>query len=210
MTPRREHPKARLLRTAAAAAAIAAACAASFAPSASAVVNTAVKTCEGQLFSQPFLAFGDANYYTLAPGGEFNSAGQGWTLSAGASIVQATRPGGATGGVLSLAPGAEAVSPPICVTLEYAKARIWLKGAEGASPVTVSVSYPETHSAAKPKEVGQLSGRLGAWTLSEPFAVRPRLAGSEEGTREVRFVFTAGKTGSAKLYGFWVDPRMKR
>jgi hypothetical protein len=46
-------------------------------------------------------------------------------------------------------------------------------------------------------------------TLSQPFAVKPELGGSEEGAREVRFVLTAG-SGEAQLYGLWVDPRMRR
>ena len=86
---------------------------------------------------------------------------------------------------------------------------VWLRGAESGKPPTVPVSYPKTRSAAKPKRVGQLAGQKSSWTVSQPFAVKPELAGSEEGTREVRFVLTAGKS-EAQLHGMWVDPRMKR
>jgi hypothetical protein len=175
---------------------------------AQATVNKELTSCENQVFSQPFASLGDANYYTLAPGGEFNSASEGWVLSGGAHIVKAARPNGSSGGVLSMPAGSEATSPPICVTLEYAKARVWLRGAESGKPLTVAVSYPETRSAAKPKRVGQLTGQKSSWTLSQPFAVKPELAGSEEGTREVRFILTA--RSEAQLYGMWVDPRMKR
>ena len=50
--------------------------------------------CEGQGFSQPFAALGDLNTYTLVPGGEFNSASEGWELSGGAQIIQTTLPSG--------------------------------------------------------------------------------------------------------------------
>jgi hypothetical protein len=55
---------------------------------------------------------------------------------------------------------------------------------------------------------GQLTGQRSTWTLSQRFAVKPELAGSE-GTREVRFVLTAGN-GEAPPYGMCVDPRMRR
>jgi hypothetical protein len=51
---------------------------------AEATVNKELTSCENQVFSQPFASLEDANYYTLAPGGEFNSASQGWVLSGGA------------------------------------------------------------------------------------------------------------------------------
>ena len=48
------------------------------------------------------------------------------------------------------------------------------------------------------------------WTLSEPFDVQPELGGKSEATREVRFVFAAGKgSGDTQLYGLFVDPRMR-
>src|SRR5277367_1272544 len=59
--------------------------------------STTPTTCEGQVFSQPFLAYGDSHLYTLAPGGEFNNASEGWTLSGGASLIATTRPEGAKG-----------------------------------------------------------------------------------------------------------------
>jgi len=166
--------------------------------------------CEGQTFSQPFTAENDFNYYTLVHGGEFNSASEGWTLSRGAQIVQATRPNAATGGVLNLPSGARAVSPTVCVTLQYPTARVWVRSVRGAAAVTVGVAYAGTPTATNPQAVGQLHGQQGSWTLSEPFNLEPQIAGSGEGPREVRFVFVAGGLISDfQLYGLWVDPRMR-
>jgi hypothetical protein len=166
--------------------------------------------CEGQTFSQPFTTENDFNYYTLVPGGEFNSASEGWTLSRGAQIVQTTRPNAATGGVLNLPSGARAVSPPVCVTLQYPTARIWVRNVRGSEGVTVAVAYAGTPSATNPKTVGQVHGQQSNWTLSEPFNLQPQTAGSGEGPREVRFVFVAGGLISDfQLSGLWVDPRMR-
>jgi hypothetical protein len=175
--------------------------------SALALAETPV-VCEGQVFSQPFLSYNDSNLYTLAPGGEFNSASEGWTLSGGASIVNATRPSGAAGGTLNLPSGAKAVSPPMCVTLAYPTARAWVSGESGTKGVTVSVSYAGTASAIAPQEVATIKAKHGNWTLGK-FGVEPSLGGTEDAPREVRFVFEGGKKGATQLFDVYVDPRMR-
>jgi hypothetical protein len=162
--------------------------------------------CQGQAFSQAFLAYGDSRYYTLAPGGEFNGPSEGWTLSGGASVAAAVRPDGSTGDVLNLPAGSRAVSAPMCVTLAYPSSRLWISGAEGKRGVIASVSYAGTLSAITPQETGRITGKK-EWTLSE-FAVEPGLAGKEEAPREVRFVFESVKA-TQQLYGIYVDPRMR-
>jgi hypothetical protein len=173
-------------------------------------VNLALAVCPGQTFSQPFEALGDVNYYTLVEGSEFNSSEEGWALSGGAQIVETSRPDGSTGGALDLPTGAEAVSPPVCVTLQYPTARMWVQNAVGGGAVTVTVAYAGTKTEEAPKNVGQLQGIPGSiWTPSKPFAVQPQIAGKTEEVREVRFHLIAGGKGSDfHLYGLYVDPRM--
>jgi hypothetical protein len=177
----------------------------------SAAPALAAATCEGQTFSQPFAAWSDYNYYTLVQGGEFNSASEGWELKGGAQTLQGTRPNRSTAGVLNLPSGSEAVSPPVCVTLQYRTARVWVrnvKGTEGS--VAVGVAYAGTPTATSPRYVGQVRAEQNGWTLSDPFGLQPQTAGSSEGTRQVRLVFLAGgQSGDFQLYGLYVDPRMK-
>lgn len=185
---------------------------------ASAAVNAVLAVCPGQTFSQPFEALGDANYYTLVEGSEFNSPSEGWEMLGGAHIVGATRPDGSSGSALDLPSGSAAVSPPVCVTLQYPKARIWTNTVQGKSNVVVSVVYANTKTAGKPKPVGTIqeesnsqgNGEGASWTLSAPFDVQPQLGGKVEETRQVRFIFAAGGKGSdTQLYGLYVDPRMR-
>lgn len=164
--------------------------------------------CEGQLFSQPFLSYGDSGFYTLAPGGEFNSASEGWTLSGGASVVNTTRPDGSAGGALNLPSGSKAVSPPMCVTLAYPSAKTWVSAANGTKGVIVSVSYAGTASAIAPRKVETIEAKHGTWTLGE-FGVEPSLAGDEEAPREVRFIFEGARKGETQLFDVYVDPRMR-
>jgi hypothetical protein len=168
---------------------------------------TAPAICAGQVLSQPFLAEEDSGLYTLVPGGEFNSASEGWTLSGGASIVVASRPNEARGGVLSLPAGSKAVSPPMCVTLAYPMARAWVDAAALSKPVRVSVSYAGTPSELAPQPVGALKAKHGAWTLGR-FGVAPALGGSELAPRQVQFVFEGGAKGTNEVYDVYVDPRM--
>ncbi len=172
-----------------------------------AIATGSPAVCEGQVLSQVFLAYEDTHLYTLAPGGEFNSASEGWTLSGGASIVGAVRPSGSSGGVLNLPSGSRAVSPPMCVTLAYPTARAWVDAAAGSKAVKVSVSYAGHPSELAPQEVGTLKSKHGAWTLGK-FGVEPALGGEEEAAREVQIVFEGGAKGTNEIFGVYVDPRM--
>jgi hypothetical protein len=173
-------------------------------------VNAELAVCPGQIFSQPFEALGDTNYYTLVPGGEFNSAAEGWMLFNGARITGTTRPDGTSGGVLDLPSGAAAVSPPVCVTLQYPSARVWVRSVHGSDGVAVGVSYAGTRfTVINPAIVGQVHGQQ-SWTPSTPLSTQPQLAGAAEGVREVRFVFYAtGWKSDTQLSDLYVDPRMR-
>lgn len=176
----------------------------------SAAPAMAAATCEGQTFSQPFVAWNDYNYYTLVQGGAFNSASEGWELKGGAQVIKTTRPNETTGGVLNLPSGSTAVSPPVCVTLQYPTARVWVRNVKGAEGVAVGVAYAGTPTATSPKNVGQVHGQQNNWTLSDPFNLQPQTAGPNEETRQVRLVFVAGgQTSDFQLYGLYVDPRMR-
>jgi hypothetical protein len=167
--------------------------------------------CQGQTLSQPFTAYNDFNYYTLAPGGDLvNAAQTGWKLSGGAEIIKTTRPDGTTGAVLNLPSKAQAISAPVCVTLEYQTARVYVRNVKGSEGVAVSQSYAGTNTASSPKYTGTVNGKPADWAPSEPFKVQPEIAGTKEGTREVRFVFVAGGSCSDfQLFDLYVDPRRK-
>jgi len=175
-------------------------------------LNLAPETavCPGQIFAQPFLALGDLNSYTLVSGSEFNNPPEGWELKGGAKVVSATHPDGSAGYALDLPSGAVAVSAPVCVTLQYPAARLYAKTLEGKAGLAVAVSYSETKSETKPKQVGETKNTQGAWEASEALSVLAQLGGKAEETREVRFVLTAaGNATSTLVYDLYVDPWMK-
>ena len=154
--------------------------------------------------SQPFADSGDKRSYVTAPGGDFGAAdAQGWQLYGGAAVVADSHAGQA----LDLPAGSVAVSPAMCVDLDYPTARLWLRAQSRHTKVTVGVAYAGTKTATKPHWVGDLDAKSAAWQLSHDFAVHPDLAGKKSGWREVAFVFVADKDGGARIDDLYVDPR---
>jgi hypothetical protein len=167
----------------------------------------ATTNCVSPTLSQPFLSENDTNLYTLAPGETpDNFDGHGWTLAAGANITQTQLADGHTGSALDLPGGALAISPPVCVDVDYPTARTMIETTGGAT-VAVGVYYAAADPLAKLERSGTIQGDGAGWSASDPFDVHP---GSLPGWQMVRFIFKAtGFTGHARLYNFYIDPRMK-
>lgn len=164
--------------------------------------------CAAAAFSQPFQSLKDQNWYTLAPGqtpGHFS--GDGWTLSGGAQVVQTRGGNGEGASVLDLPSGAKAISPPMCVTSDYPKARTMVRNVVGNEGVRFFVSYAGTKTWDAPKGTGQVKGSQDDWTASSPINIHPD---SDDGWQLVRFTFVPGGSDSHfQIYDFYVDPRMR-
>src|SRR5208283_5878208 len=87
-------------------------------PVATAEAATAT-SCPVTTLVPPFLKWEDSNYYSLVPGGSFEAGEPAWTLSGGAKVAPGSETFAVTGTLgkssLSLAEGASAQSPVICV-----------------------------------------------------------------------------------------------
>ena len=162
---------------------------------------TPLSACAAQAMSQPFAGLRDTHFYTLAPGGDFSSAGD-WQLSGGASVVDDNA---RDGGVLDLPSKAQATSPVMCITSDYPTARLHVRNLKGSEGVFFYVSYLQNGTWTTPKNTGQFHGAQTSWTLSNPMNVQPL---NTSGWQQVRFTFVAGGTTSHfQVDDFWVDPR---
>ena len=171
--------------------------------------------CPGEQFSQPFLAWGESQYFTLAPGESAdNFDGTGWVLTGGASIVTTTLADGSTGSVLDLPAGSTAVSPPMCVSTGYPSGRMMTRVIAPApgKPVPEDGRLPEpkvtfTTSAANGSDHErhmEIPGKSD-WLLSHKVPVAP----GNPGTEQVYFTFTVKPESSElQVYNLYVDPRM--
>ena len=165
--------------------------------------------CSEPMLTQPFLAWGDRNWYTIVPGESPDSfGGAGWTLSGGAKLVQTTLYDGTSGYVLDLPSGSRAVSPTLCVSSNYPTARTMVRNVVGSEGVFFYVSYAGTQTWNTPKNTGQVHGNGTAWTLSDPVNIQPS---NSTGWQLVQFTFIPGGQHSEfQIYNFYVDPYAKR
>jgi hypothetical protein len=189
----------RIFQTSRLAAGVALACLAA-APAAEADTSSGMgSTCSvSQLStSEPFAAYGDSNEYFMLPGESPDSfSGDGWTLTGGAQLLTTTLADGATGTVLDLPSGAQAVSPRICLRSGDVVARAMVLG---GGAVSVSASYDE----ANPLTVGLIAGS-NQWAPSGPLT----LPASGQPNAEAQFTLTGAGPGDVQLYDLAVDPRM--
>ena len=172
-----------------------------------------LEECPEHFPSQPFLPFGDANNYVLAPNGQFSdsAAASAWELSDGAAIVEDEQFDGSEGGVLQLESKAQATSPVFCVTADYPTARMQVRNLTGHDDVHFHVSYWDEKKLEwdKPKSTGKFKGEDdGAWSLSREMNVKPS---KDPGWQQVRFTLAVGGGKSLiQVDEFWVDPRASR
>jgi hypothetical protein len=167
-----------------------------------------VNECVPAAMSMPFVGLGDLRTYVLAPNGNFSDmSGGGWRFTGGATVVSATRPVVGAGGVLNVPAGATALSPLMCVDLDYPTARTWTAG---TGSLDINVVYPDSKKGLSPKSVGSVVGlKTGSWKLSSDFDVRPQIGGKYAGWRRVAFQLTNTSKSSIQLDDFYVDPRMR-
>ncbi len=158
--------------------------------------------CNLSPLSRPFAPWGDYAQYELAPGGDFEQAGDsGWTLTGGARVVAGSEPYDSTGtpGSFSLAmpAGAQASSPLTCVDAAYPSARFFIAG---SGVVAVSVV-----DGGVPIPAGVAVG-LGRWLPSPVMLTSAAvLSAFSGGSAQVSLRITA-LAGDVELDDVWVDP----
>jgi len=179
-------------------------------------------TCENPSLGTPYAALGDERSYVLAPGGSFEDpAAPGWQLSGGAAIDHDAR----QGGQLVLPAGASAVSPSMCIDLDYPHLRFAHKvlGRHAKHvAIQVDVVYPQTATGwiSAGRVAPFASTPVGAgWRVSPDVALHPELGGTEWGARDVALRFTAVKTGATgrrvapgaqvRVDDVFIDPRAR-
>jgi hypothetical protein len=181
------------------------------------VTEESVRTCEAPLIEHPFAPWGDHRDYTLAPDADFeNPELAGWQLR-GAQRVAGNEPFKVhreqDASSLRLRVGQSAVSPLMCVDLNYPTFRLFAEAQGEGARLKIEVAYPKSK---KPSyhEVGSLSAAdYAEWKPSEDVNLVPERAGSKPGARGLALRFTAvgpkGSTASWRIDDVYVDPRYR-
>jgi hypothetical protein len=156
--------------------------------------------------STPFSAWSDYANYAFVPDGGFESGGSSWSLSGGARATSGNESfyvhGKTDKSSLSLAAGASATSPGMCISLLSSKMRFVARGDAG-SKVKVQILYRGLLSSV----VGILDG--GTYTVGGGWKPSPQI-GMLGGvlpllTSGVSFRFTA-VGGAAAIDDVYLDP----
>jgi len=171
-----------------------------------------VPKCESQSLSQPFLKWGDSNYYALAPGGDFEGPASPWTLSGGAQRVSGSEPYAVTGALgswsLALGAGAAAQSPFSCIEPNDRTFRAFARSEGKESSVRVSVVYA-TFLGNITIPVGTAAAK-SAWEPTAAFHTGVLMGALlSEGSVHVALRFTA-VSGASRIDDVLIDSRMRR
>jgi hypothetical protein len=115
------------------------------------LINTSA--CDSASLTQPFTRWSDNSQYKLVPGGDFESAASGWTLT-GARVVPGSEPFAVTGSLghsaLYLPAGSVAQSPFTCVNAAYPTLRfVGHNGSLSVDEARVRTGGPRAHHHAR-------------------------------------------------------------
>lgn len=176
------------------------------------VANT--PNCSSQAVSQPFAPFLDYASYFQVPGGNFEAANHGWTLTGGAATVGGNEPwrvsSSSDANALALPGGSTATSPVVCVGIDSPTVRLFARKT-GSDPLGLSVLLVQSvHEDAAGQlrnlPVATLTGG-SSWTptLSMPFlASLVSLLPGDQAPVELRF--TAIGPATWQVDDVYVDP----
>jgi hypothetical protein len=172
-------------------------------------VRNAASACETGSLSQVFAPWEDRALYTLAPGGDFETAAEGWTLDGPGTVAADSSPfllGAALGaGSLELGTGASALSPPICVETGFPTFRFMARSmGDDGDVLTVELVYPDGEA----QPVGQVMPGAQLAPTRKVALAQGRLS-NPNGSASVQLRFTA-PAGTVRVDDVYVDPRYHR
>jgi hypothetical protein len=187
--------------------------------------------CADRVLSRVFTPWHDRALYTLAPGGDFETQAEGWTLEGPAAIAADSSPfllGEALGvGSLELPAGATAVSPPICVQRGFKSFRFLARSVgapeglveagddvvEAAEDVVEAekgvLKVQVVYADGKTKKAGRLSPGF-EWAPTRKISLaQGRFRVRRRGSALVQLRFAA-IAGTVRVDDVYVDPRYHR
>ncbi len=171
----------------------------------------AVAGCPPVSLVQPFTGFGDARDYLLVPGGAFEEGDAGWALQGAAAVGPGNEPwsvrDGGDASSLSLAEGASATSPPLCVETFTILRFFMAKESRERGRLVVHVLPVAGRGRFRSARLVASRGE-GGWALSPDVSVSDPEAGAV-GARDVMLQVTA-RRGDWRIDDVYVDPRSRR
>lgn len=183
------------------------------------VLVASAPSCDNGATTQPFSQWGDANSYFLAPGGNFESGGAGWSLG-GASVIGDQEPwqvAGAGSHALNIGAGHSVVSPTMCVGLENPTMRFFAHRSGGGplgglSQLVVAARVETSLGLVIEVPVGTITTLTNGtqWNKTPTQIVLASLLPLLPGEHTpIQFRFTAVGTSDWVIDDVFVDPRYR-
>ena len=185
------------------------------------VLVASAPSCDNGTTSKAFSQWGDDNDYFLAPGGDFETAANGWTLN-GARVAADQEPWRVNGDNgthgLQIPAGHSVVSPTICVGIENPSMRFFAHRSGGgllaATSQLVVTARVETSLGLVVEvpvgTIGALSGNGATWNRTPTQIVLASLLPLLPGQHTpVQFRFAAVGTADWVIDDVFVDPRQR-
>lgn len=176
-------------------------------------------SCHEPKIENPFLFDGDSLDYVLSPSGSFEGEATGWQYFDGAGVAAGNDPFGLQEGadeqVLNLPPGSSAVSPLMCVDLDFPTFRFALQQlADDQEKLKVEVIYPDVDRPKFRKVAMIRADHEDGWGLTDHLALEPERGGVDPGGRRMAMRFTVSGDSAAPATGYqlddvYVDPRCR-
>jgi hypothetical protein len=165
--------------------------------------------CQDQQLSQPFLPWGDAGQYELAPNGDFESGLDGWSVTGGAGLVSGAEPWQVTDAnetqSLDLPAGSSASSPATCIDADDPEIRLFaVNNGDPSSLLSVGVSFTTLLGIQVSLPIDAISSD-GTWQPSPQILIIVN-ALSLASTTPVQFTFTPIGAGDWQIDDLYVDP----
>lgn len=164
--------------------------------------------------SQVFSAFGDENYYALAPSGDFEAPTlTDWSLSDGAKQVADTHgdtSGSSGASALMLPDGESATSPAVCVDSSRDALRFFVRSASSKARVKVEALFTKAGSAKLTvSNVAWVSSAVGVWQPTPLLKNDAAKFLPDGSTGTVSYRFTADG-GAVTIDDLYIDPHLRR
>jgi hypothetical protein len=184
------------------------------------ILVASAPNCDNGANSQPFARFGDDNNYFLAPGGNFESGADGWTLN-GARVVGDQEPwrvhGDGGSHALQIPAGRSVVSPTMCVGVENPSMRFFAHRSGGgllgaASQLVVTARVETSLGLVVEVPVGTVNVLSNGTTWNKTptqivlASLLPLLPGEHT---PIQFRFAAVGTADWVIDDVFVDPRCR-
>ena len=180
--------------------------------------SVAQAACPTAGVSQPFKQFGDANYYTLAPGAGFEPGMADWTLT-GTAVVAGNESyflnTADDSAALKVKAGSVSLSPSFCVSAATPTLRLMAKKLTTTTgQLKVELLYRTANGDTKTALAGLIAhGAKGdyasTWKPSAELKLTTALPiSTSPGTMSVQIRLTADKGGDWLADDIYIDPRM--